>query len=88
VADIAHAARQRRARERGRECRASQAGLMVPVEVTAFGLLAVCVILLAVVLAVQVLARPALLPGRVLMLLALGGVVIAGVYVWATTRVP
>ena len=37
---------------------------MVPIEITAFGLLAVCVILLAAVLAVQLLlTRPVPCPG-------------------------
>jgi hypothetical protein len=59
---------------------------MVPVEATGFGLLAVCVILLAVVLAVQLLPRPASPPVRGLMLLVLAVLVIVAVYVWATTR--
>lgn len=59
---------------------------MVPVEVTAFGLLAVCVILLAVVLAVQLMPQPATFPARVLMGLALVVVVVLAIYVWATTR--
>jgi prolipoprotein diacylglyceryltransferase len=59
---------------------------MVPVEVTAFGLLAVCVILLAVVLAVQLMPRPATFPTRALMGLALVVVVVLAIYVWATTR--
>jgi hypothetical protein len=62
---------------------------MVPVEITAFGLLAVCVILLAVVLAVQsLLPRPAPAPARALILLVLVVVVIVAIYVWATTRMP
>jgi hypothetical protein len=60
---------------------------MVPVEVTAFGLLAVCVILLAVVLAVQLLPRPPA-SARALMFLGLVVVVIVAIYVWATTRMP
>ena len=59
---------------------------MVPVETTAFGLLAVCTILLAVVLAVQLLPRPASPPVRGLMFLAVVLVVIIAIYVWATTR--
>jgi hypothetical protein len=62
---------------------------VVPIEITAFGLLAVCVILLAVVLAVQFLLprpTPALAPR--LMLLVLVVVVIVAIYVWATTRMP
>jgi hypothetical protein len=58
---------------------------MVPVEVTAFGLLAGCVILLAVVLGVELLSRSR--PAGVVMLLALAAVIIAAIYVWATTRV-
>ncbi len=62
---------------------------MVPVEITAFGLLAVCVILLAAVLAVQLLVtRPVPAPGRAVMLVALIVVVIVAIYVWATTRMP
>jgi hypothetical protein len=41
---------------------------MVPMEITAFGLLAVCVILLAVQL---LLPRPATAPARAIMLLVL-----------------
>ena len=37
---------------------------MVPIEITAFGLLAVCVILLAVVLALQLLSLGRLPPPR------------------------
>jgi hypothetical protein len=44
---------------------------MVPVEVTAFGLLAVCLILLAAGLAYQLVPRPASLPARLLMLVVL-----------------
>jgi predicted acyltransferase len=62
---------------------------VVPIEITAFGLLAVCVILLAAVLAVQLLqTRPIPAPGRALMLLVLVVVVIVAIYVWATTRMP
>jgi glucose dehydrogenase len=60
---------------------------MVPVEATALGLLAVCVILLAVVLAVQLIPRSATVPAaRAVMLLALVVVVIVAIYVWGTTR--
>jgi len=52
---------------------------MVPIEITAFGLLAVCVIVLAIVLALQLwLPRPAPAPARGLMLLVLVVVVIVG----------
>jgi hypothetical protein len=62
---------------------------MVPIEITAFGLLAICVILLAVVLAVQfLLPQPALAAARVLMLVVMIVVVIVAIYVWATTRMP
>jgi hypothetical protein len=62
---------------------------MVPIEITAFGLLAICVILLAVVLAVQfLLPQPALAGARVPMLVVMIVVVIVAIYVWATTRMP
>ena len=61
---------------------------MVPIEIRAFALLAVCVILLAVVAAVQLLARPPGPSGRGLMLAVLVVVVIVAIYVWATTRMP
>jgi hypothetical protein len=62
---------------------------MVPIEITAFGLLAVCVILLAVVLAVQLLfPRPTSATARGLMLVVLIVVVVVAIYVWATTRLP
>ncbi len=62
---------------------------MVPIEITAFGLLAVCLILVAVVQAVQLLfPRPVPAPARTLMLVVLVAVVIAAIYVWATTRMP
>jgi hypothetical protein len=61
---------------------------MVPVEVTAFGLLAACAIVLAVVQAVQVLAPAQAVFARIAMLVALLAVAIAAVYVWATTRIP
>jgi len=57
---------------------------MVPVEVTAFALLAACVILLAIVLAVQF--APLAGAGRAAMLLVLVLVVILAVYVLLTTR--
>ena len=60
---------------------------MVPVEVTAFGLLALCAILLAVVLAVQLLPWPLPSAARVVMWLILAAVVILALYSWATTRI-
>ena len=60
---------------------------MVPVEVTAFGLLALCAILLAVVLAVQLLPRPLPSAARVVMWLILAVVVILALYSWTTTRI-
>jgi len=60
---------------------------MVPIEITAFGLLAVCVILLAIVLGVQfLLPQPAPASARALMLVVMIVVVIVAIYVWATTR--
>ena len=59
---------------------------MVPVEVTAFGLLAVCLILLAAVLAYQLVPRPAPLPARLLMLVVLAVVVVLAIVVLVTTR--
>jgi hypothetical protein len=61
---------------------------MVPVEVTAFGVLAACVILLGVVLAVQILFRPTLPAARGIMVLALVVTVVLAIYAWATTRMP
>jgi len=59
---------------------------MVPVEVTAFGLLAVCVIALAAVLAFQLVPPPATPPARLLMLVVLAVVVVLAIAVLATTR--
>ena len=62
---------------------------MVPIEITAFGLLAICVILLTVVLAVQfLLPQPTPAGARVLMLVVMIVVVIVAIYVWVTTRMP
>jgi hypothetical protein len=61
---------------------------MVPIEITAFALLSLCVILLAVVVAVQLLPRPVLAPARAVMFLAMVVVVILALYVWVTTRMP
>ena len=61
---------------------------MVPVESTAFALLALCVILLAIVQAVQLLPRPVSLPARGVLFVVLIVVVILALYVWATTRMP
>jgi len=56
---------------------------------TAFGLLSLCVVLLAVVAAVQFLL-PGRMPGpaRAFALVVLLVVVILAIYVWATTRMP
>jgi hypothetical protein len=60
---------------------------MVPVEVTAFGLLAVCVILLAGVLFVTlVFPRDAAILARYLLVPALVVVVALAIYVLVTTR--
>ena len=60
---------------------------MVPVEVAAFGLLALCVIVLAIVQVAQLLVpRPLAGAGRLVLLMALIAVVIIAIYVWATTR--
>jgi len=61
---------------------------MVPIEITAFALLALCVILLAIVQAVQLLPRPVSLPVRGVMFVVLIVVAILALYVWATTRMP
>jgi hypothetical protein len=61
---------------------------MVPIEITAFGLIALCLILLAIVQAVQLLPRPMALPVRGVLFLVLIVVVILALYVWATTRMP
>jgi hypothetical protein len=62
---------------------------MVPVESTAFALLAVCVILLAVVLffsLVFLFPRDAPMGSRALMLLALTVIAVLSIYVLVTTR--
>lgn len=61
---------------------------MVPVESSAFAVLALCVILLAVVQAAQLLPRPASLPARGVLFIMLIVVVILSLYVWVTTRMP
>ncbi len=59
---------------------------MVPVEVTAFSLLAVCMLLLAAVLAVQLLRRGESTPGRPVMLLILVIVAVLSIAVIVQTR--
>jgi hypothetical protein len=59
---------------------------MVPIESTAFALLALCVLLLAAVLFVF-LPRDALTRSRPLLLLALAVVAVLSIYVLVTTRV-
>ena len=59
---------------------------MVPVEVTAFTLLAVCVLLLAAVLAVQLLRQGESTPGRPAMLLILAVVAVLSIVVIVQTR--
>jgi hypothetical protein len=60
---------------------------MVPVEVTAFGLLAVCVILLTAVMFVfLVFPRDAAILARFLLVPALAVVVVLAIYVLVTTR--
>jgi hypothetical protein len=60
---------------------------MVPVETTAFGLLAVCVILLAGVLFVNLIfPRDALRLARFLLVPALAVAVVLAIYVLVTTR--
>jgi hypothetical protein len=60
---------------------------MVPVEVTAFGLLAVCVILLAAILFFNlVFPRDAAILARALLVPALALVVALAIYVLVTTR--
>jgi len=54
---------------------------MAPVEVRAFGLLAVCVILLAVVLIVQWMPARATVVAKPLMLLILAVVIVLGIMV-------
>jgi hypothetical protein len=60
---------------------------MVPVESTAFALLALCVLLLAAVLFVFLFPRDALTRSRPLLLLALAVVAVLSIYVLVTTRV-
>lgn len=61
---------------------------MVPVEVTAFGLLAVCVILLAGILFVNlVFPRDAAVLARYVLVPALAVVVALALYVLVTTRI-
>jgi hypothetical protein len=60
---------------------------MVPVEITAFGLLAVCVILLAGVLFVNLIyPRDAARLARFVLVPALAVVVVLAIYVLVTTR--
>jgi len=60
---------------------------MVPIEVTAFGLLAVCVILLAAVLFFNLLfPHDAAVRARTLLVPALAVVVVLAIYVLVTTR--
>ena len=62
--------------------------LMVPVEATAFGLLAVCVIILALLLFFTLLfPRDSAMLARSLLVPALAVVVILAIYVLVTTRV-
>jgi ABC-type transport system involved in multi-copper enzyme maturation permease subunit len=59
---------------------------MVPVEVRAFTLLAVCMLLLAAVLLLQLLPRPETMPGRPLMLIILAVVAVLSIVVIVQTR--
>jgi ABC-type transport system involved in multi-copper enzyme maturation permease subunit len=59
---------------------------MVPVEVRAFTLLAVCMLLLAAVLLLQLLPRPETMLGRPLMLIILAVVAVLSIVVIAQTR--
>jgi hypothetical protein len=59
---------------------------MVPVEVRAFTLLAVCVLLLAAVLILQLLPRPDTMFGRPLMLVILAVVAVLSIVVIVQTR--
>jgi hypothetical protein len=60
---------------------------MVPVEITAFGLLAICVIVLAVLqLFALLFPRDAALRVRTLVIPALAVVVALAIYVFVTTR--
>jgi ABC-type transport system involved in multi-copper enzyme maturation permease subunit len=60
--------------------------LMVPVEVRAFTLLAVCVLLLAAVLILQLLPRPETTLGRPLTLIILAVVAVLSIVVIVQTR--
>jgi lipopolysaccharide export LptBFGC system permease protein LptF len=59
---------------------------MVPVEVRAFTLLAVCVLLLAAVLFLQLFPRRESIPGRPLMLIILAVVAVLSIVVVVQTR--
>jgi hypothetical protein len=59
---------------------------MVPVEVRAFALLAVCVLLLTAVLVLQLLPRPESMLGRPLMLVVLAVVAVLSIVVIVQTR--
>ena len=59
---------------------------MVPVEVRAFTLLAVCVLLLASVVAVQLLQRGEGMPGRPVLLAILAVVAVLSIVVMVQTR--
>jgi ABC-type transport system involved in multi-copper enzyme maturation permease subunit len=59
---------------------------MVPVEVRAFTLLAVCMLLLAAVLLLQLLPRPETMLGRPLMLIILAVVAVLSIVVIVQTR--
>jgi hypothetical protein len=59
---------------------------MVPVEVRAFTLLAVCMLLLAAVLLLQLLPRPETMLGRPLMLITLAVVAVLSIVVIVQTR--
>ena len=59
---------------------------MVPVEVKAFTLLAVCILLLTAVLLLQLLPRPETMLGRPLMLIILAVVAVLSIVVIVQTR--
>jgi hypothetical protein len=59
---------------------------MVPVEVRAFTLLAVCMLLLAAVLLLQLLPRPETMLSRPLMLITLAVVAVLSIVVIVQTR--
>ena len=62
---------------------------MVPVEVTAFGLLALCVILLALVQGVVVWKASSTAPPlRVVLIVVPIIVAVLAIYIWGTTRMP